>query len=178
MVDHVYDWAIIHVQTQEYISNPKATSTLIKMLKASHSETSAGLSLLPLMDEENSDSADYRLGDASSNITSTLLEREASNIVNQIRKSSDIADFIRDMGYGCTTTVEKFREAVKVSGYAADMSNHKDYALTYFCLGAFPPLSLSPSLFILKIGIWNSDGRAASRFASLSCVLQPSRSCE
>lgn len=85
------------------------------MLKASHPETSASLSLLPLMDEENSDSADYRLGDPSANMTSTLLEREASNIVNQIRRSSDIADFIRDMGYGSAATVEKFREAVKVS---------------------------------------------------------------
>jgi hypothetical protein len=103
---------------QEYISNPKATSTLIKMLKKTHPEGSAGLSLLPLVDEENGDSTDLaavpQQGQGQPMPTSRLLQQEASSLAAQILRTSDIADLVKDLGYGCTASVELFRKALQV----------------------------------------------------------------
>ena len=91
------------------------------MLKNTHLDATAALSLLPLMDPENNDSADLvPNASAASATTSRLLEREATNIAAQILRSSDIADFVKDLGYNCTATVEAFRQAIKGSGVPMD----------------------------------------------------------
>jgi hypothetical protein len=102
---------------QEYISNPKATSTLIKMLKKTHPEGGAGLSLLPLVDEENGDSTDLASVPQQGGQglpTGRLLQQEAASLAAQILRSSDIADLVKDLGYGCTASVELFRKALQV----------------------------------------------------------------
>jgi hypothetical protein len=80
------------------------------MLKASHPEYSSAFSLLPLMDEDNTDSANYLQQESSL----VLPDNEAALVAAQIRQNTDIADIVRDLGYNCTSSVESFREAIKV----------------------------------------------------------------
>jgi len=106
---------------QEYISNPKATHTLLKMLKQTHPDATSSLSLLPLLDGDNTESSDLvPSASAATATTSRLLAREASSIANSILLSSDMAGFIKDIGYSCTASVERFREALKESGVGID----------------------------------------------------------
>lgn len=94
------------------------------MLKKTHPEGSAGLSLLPLVDEENGDSTDLAAvpqqqqpggGPQQQHMaTGRLLQQEASNLAAQILRSSDIADLVKDLGYGCTASVDLFRKALQV----------------------------------------------------------------
>jgi CCR4-NOT transcription complex subunit 1 len=106
---------------QEYISNPKAAQTLLKMLKNTQPEATSALSLLPLLDAENHDPADLTTGTpTASATTSRLLAREAENMTNAIALSSHIAGFVQDLGPVCTASTEAFRETLKESGVAMD----------------------------------------------------------
>lgn len=106
---------------QEYISNPKATHTLLKMLKQTHPDATSSLSLLPLLDGNNNEAADLAPSAAAATAaTSQLLAREASSIASSILQSLDMAGFIKDLGYSCTASTDRFREALKESGVGMD----------------------------------------------------------
>lgn len=99
------------------------------MLKQSHPDHSGALSLLPLMDEDISESANF-VAPVSEQALG-LPEAEATSIASQIAQTADIAAIISDLGYGISSSQDRFRDAIKVTHSHNILRHHVEGTLVW-----------------------------------------------